>query len=533
MGMESKWVIPVLASNLLTSRIKKSIVIIAFSVLLLSIPGVTIPTAQAQVLPERDYNDLMVYPNWPYMSSAVLTGHGMTTNDAMVEAGVILEPLSVPDPLITAYQVSNPIVPIVLPTNIFDDQFSDFIHFAYATPVSFFGVDVLADGDDGGFVQRDEVSIAINPLDPLNLVSASHRLDLGGGTFRCEFSSSFDGGATWGGHGVLIDPLIPTGFEGDPSVTFDSAGDAYYACLGFDAGLGFNNLIVHKSTDGGVTWTNPAAPGAAVLDDGVDFHDKQWITADQNPLSPFADNLYLSWTEFTGAGPSPILFKSSTDGGVTWSSEITLSTSLFHQMSYPFVDPSNGDVYVMFIEFGTGVGGEARLMIVQSTDGGASFGTPMVVADPMDDRFFEFIDESLGEAREPPQVQGCVTGNGGVLAVWRDFPSTGSTDSDIHYSNSFDGGVSWTLPVVVNAGIDGDQFFPSISCQADQAHISWGDQRFDALPVDTGLFDIFYRSVTPGTPPVFGAELKVTDLTQDYSITHKKHKITAIKIQVW
>jgi len=186
-------------------------------------------------------------------------------------------------------------------------------------------------------------------------------------------------------------------------------------------------------------------------------------------------------------------------------------------MSYPFVDPSNGDVYVIFVEFGLGVGGEARVMIAKSIDGGATFGTPTIVDDPMDDRFFEFIDSSQGAAREPPQVQGCVTGEGTVLAVWRDFPSTSSPDSDIHYSNSFDGGVSWIPPVVVNLVIPGDQFFPSIHCQRDQAHISWGDQRFDELPpaLDTGLFDIFYRSVTPGSPPAFGAELRVTDATQD------------------
>jgi len=480
------------------------------------ITGMIIPAAQAQVqaLPVRDYTDLMAYPNWPYMSSVVLTGYGMTTNDAMVAAGVIGGLSTTSSPSINAYQFSNP---IVLPTNIFDDQFLDFIQVAYATPVSIFGVDVLADNNDAGGVQRDEVSIALNPLNPNNLVSVSHRVDFNTGTLNCEFSSSFDGGATWGGDGVLIDPLFTVpGFEGDPTVTFDAAGNAYYACDGF--ATGFNNIVVHRSVDGGVTWTNPAAAGAAVLDDSANvFHDKEWIAADQNPLSPFANNLYLSWSEFDNILPiSPILFTRSTDGGVTWSSPITINPGA-NQMSYPFVDPSNGDVYVIFIEFGLGVGGEARVLIAKSTNGGATFGAPTVVDDPMDDRFFEFIDSSQGAAREPPQVQGCVTGNGDVLAVWRDFPSTVSPDSDIHYSNSADGGVSWIPPVVVNLVTDGDQFFPSIHCQRDQAHISWGDQRFDVLPpaLDTGLFDVFYRSVTPGATPVFGTELRVTDATQD------------------
>jgi len=358
----------------------------------LSIPGMTIPTAQAQVqpLPVRDYTDLMAYPNWPYMSSIVLTGHGMTTDDAMVAAGVISGTSTQSGPTINAYELSNP---IVLPINIFDDQFLDFIQVAYATPVSTFGIDVLADNDDGppffGGVQRDEVSIALNPLDPNHLVSVSHRIDFFTGDVNCEFSRSLDGGATWGGDGVLSSPLFPVlpSFEGDPTVTFDAAGNVFFACLGFAPPL--NNLLVFRSTDGGVTWTNPAAPGAAVLDDSANFfHDKQWIAADQNPSSPFANNLYLSWSDFDNFADSPIKFKRSTDGGVTWSPEITINPG-DNQMSYPFVDPSNGDVYVIFIEFFLGAGGEARVMIAKSTNGGASFGPATVVVDPMVDKFFE------------------------------------------------------------------------------------------------------------------------------------------------
>ena len=51
--------------------------------------------------------------------------------------------------------------------------------------------------------------------------------------------------------------------------------------------------------------------------------DKQWLAADANPSSPFRDNLYLVWTEFTN--PWQILFSRSTDQGVTWSAPVALS----------------------------------------------------------------------------------------------------------------------------------------------------------------------------------------------------------------
>jgi len=493
-------------------RAKKILFIMSISIFMITVTS--IPSAQAQV------QDIMNY-NWPYMSSAMLSSHGMNSHDAMVEAGVISETLG--SPSIQTYQVSNP---IVLPTNISFDLLPDFIQVAYATPVQTFGADVLADSNTNNF-QRDEASITVNPLNPSNLVSVSHKVLIP--TFPsfeidCEFSSSFNGGATWGSHGVLADPLFPSpSIQGDPTVATDDQGNHYYSCLGFAGG--FNNIIVQKSTDGGVTWSNPATAGAAVLDDGVagnpqvDFHDKPWITADQDPFgtSPCTGNLYLSWTEFFPfpLTDNPILFKRSTDSGVTWSSELIINPG-DNQVSYPFVDPSNGDVYVVFVKFNLGAGGEGKIMIARSTNCGASFAAAVDIDDPWISRFFEFIDETADPplVREPPEVQGCVDAQGNVLVVWRDFASSASTDSDVYYSNSLDSGATWTTPTVVNAGNPGDQFFPTIHCQSDQAHIAWGDQRFDTIP-DTGLFDVFYRSVTPGLVPAFGAELRVTDSTQD------------------
>jgi len=479
------------------------------SISIILITVTSIPAAQAQLSASMNSDNLMDY-NWPYMSSIVISGHGLSSEDAMISAGVMS------GPVIQTHQVSNP---IVIPKYVSFDQLPDFVQVAYATPVQSFGADVMADDNSHNF-QRDEVSITVNPLNPNNLVSVSHKVGIPAlVSVDCEFSSSNDAGASWANDGVLTDPLFPSpSFQVDPTVTTDGNGYHYYSCLGAGSNAGENNIVVHRSVDGGVTWANPANAGAAVLDDGVDFHDKPWIVADQDPFgtSPCAGNLYLSWTEFEPAPflGSPILLTRSTDGGVNWSNELTINGGV-NQMSYPFVDPNNGDVYVTHLEFGLGVGGEGRILISRSTDCGVSFGNPVAVDDPWVQDFFEFIDESQTLAREPPEVQGCVDGQGNVLVVWRDFVNAAATDSDTYYSNSLDSGATWTAPTVVNAVIPGDQFFPTIHCQSDQAHIAWGDQRFDSLPVDTGLFDVFYRSVVPGLVPVFGAELRVTDSTQD------------------
>jgi len=63
------------------------------------------------------------------------------------------------------------------------------------------------------------------------------------------------------------------------------------------------------------------------------FLDKEFIVADATPGSPKANNVYATWTQFefgTGQGVgshSPIYFSQSTDGGATWSTPIEISGS--------------------------------------------------------------------------------------------------------------------------------------------------------------------------------------------------------------
>lgn len=434
---------------------------------------------------------------WPYISSAALAGRGL------IDEANAMATQSASDQNVFLYSIQS-ILALKMP-----ELLPHLLQQAFATAVSSFGADVNADDDSESF-QRSEVSITVSPTDPSNLVSVSHRVDLDGPAFtECEFSSSFDMGATWDADGILADPLL-FGFEGDPTVATDSTGKHYYSCESFFAHPD-NNIFVFSSGDGGITFSNVATAGVAVPSTSDVFHDKPWVIADQNPTSPCADTVYLSYTDFM-IFTADIMEVTSTDMGVTWSTPIKISTAPGNQLSYPFVDPVTGDVYVAWLEFGTGVGGSNSIVVAKSTDCGASFTAPIEVDGDVFGSFFEFIDEVFFRAREPPEVQGCVNDDG-VQVVWRDFPDASSIDSDIHYSSSPDGSAgSWSAEVVVNAVTDGDQFFPTIHCQNDQAHIAWGDQRADTIP-DTGLFDVFYTSVPAAG--VFGPELMVTDFTQD------------------
>jgi len=72
------------------------------------------------------------------------------------------------------------------------------------------------------------------------------------------------------------------------------------------------DFFVAKSTDGGCHYSSAAKVSGA---SPAIFDDKDAITADANPSSPFHDNVYAAWTKFTKSGSDQILFSRSTDGG--------------------------------------------------------------------------------------------------------------------------------------------------------------------------------------------------------------------------
>src|SRR5262245_4020248 len=133
----------------------------------------------------------------------------------------------------------------------------------------------------------------------------------------------------------------------DPTVTWDSKGNAYTAATVLEVGQNSKatSVVVSKSNAGigGAFFHSPDPTGgfqeyralplglvAAANDPNIAF-DKPMIVADVGASSPKRDNVYLTWTfygpehESSDDGPegiravSPIYFSQSTDGGARWS----------------------------------------------------------------------------------------------------------------------------------------------------------------------------------------------------------------------
>ena len=121
-----------------------------------------------------------------------------------------------------------------------------------------------------------EPRLAVDPTNPKHMVGAwqQERWD-NGGSFGIVAAVTFDAGSTW------TEAVIPglTGCSGgpydrasDPWVSFGPTGTIYVSSLGLDGnettGTTESAVLVNRSTDGGLTWSQPATLGKRVSASG-------------------------------------------------------------------------------------------------------------------------------------------------------------------------------------------------------------------------------------------------------------------------
>jgi hypothetical protein len=299
----------------------------------------------------------------------------------------------------------------------------------------------LSDSDLQGRGQaQNETSIAQDPNAPNHLVAAFNDYRRGDG--NCGAAWSVNGGQTWN------DSTVPTGFvrgaafggvareyfqaAGDPSVAWDTKGNAYLSCQMFMRGLGTTNnpdqssaFYVFRSTGNfGASWNFPGKPVAERNDTtGTTLLDKQLMTVDNTSGSPFQDRIYVTWTDFASDGSAYIFEAHSADYGQTFSAPVVVSADSAlcprtfgagtphgrcneNQFSQPFTG-SDGALYVVWANFNNATSSAAdnhsQILLAKSTDGGASFSAPVKVADYYDlpDCATDQQGQNLGRACVP------------------------------------------------------------------------------------------------------------------------------------
>lgn len=304
------------------------------------------------------------------------------------------------------------------------------------------------------------------------------------------FAKSTDGGLTFGANVKVDDDTTPTNHE-YPCMTLDAHGNIYVVWDDQRGGTATGyDVYVAKSTDGGATF----GPSVKVNHDGTPY--------DQNTASIAvgADGtIYVAWKDFRtpildskGKPTNADIFAStSTDGGQTFSSEVKVNDNkVTAEQSHPTIGvDSAGKVYVAWTD--------QRNLNVNGTNGDIFFSVGTFDGSVLN---FNFItnpnlminDDTVFANQHDPSLR--IGPADEILIAWADHRNGGN--SNIYFSKSIDGGVTFIPNLSVSPVFTGGQDVPSLAVNASgKIVVSWQN----SIPTGVGkqaLLDILAATST-------------------------------------
>lgn len=252
--------------------------------------------------------------------------------------------------------------------------------------------------------QQNEPTATVSPANPQHLTAGANdycTLPTTGDAWA-GFYYSPDGGDTW------VDSLLPgyptdTSAEGqqsplyrfvtaagDPVQAWDNAGRLYYGGIAFNRTQPTNGSIWVARYSWPMVATSPDYEFTTIVSRGTPspfplghFEDKVQLEVDRGASSPFAGNVYLCWTRFTGGANNFVEFAWSTDGGKSFRRQ-KLSEGVHGSQFCDIAVTRNGTVFVAWRQFAwfpdRGQMQDNAVVWVKSTDGGRTFTKPAEAA---------------------------------------------------------------------------------------------------------------------------------------------------------
>ena len=367
-------------------------------------------------------------------------------------------------------------------------------------------VNVDANGNNILGDAANECPIAVDPTNGNKMTIAWRQFNDVSSNFRqAGWGYTTDGGTTWTFPGVLENNV----FRSDPVTNSNEIGQFFYLSLQSDVNLSFFCDDLWRSLNGGQSWTLLSG------ERGGGGGDKEWFTIDKTN-GPGHGFQYQSDDGINCSGGG-VQFQRSTDGGVTWQAPISIPNSPI----YGTLDvDTNGNLFVggegfsqffcerssnaqiggqtptfdrsTAVNMGGDLGGgginpagldgmlflaigrsgtitnnniymlasvvppgrsTTDVMFVRSTDGGLTFSAPRRINDdPVNPSKWHWFGTFS------------VAPNGRLDSVWYDTRNAANnTDSQLFYSFSTDGGVTWSANVAVSNAFNPFEGYPNQS----------------------------------------------------------------------
>lgn len=338
---------------------------------------------------------------------------------------------------------------------------------------SFTSVQVNVDAGGNNIVgdAANEPSLAVNPLNPANMVVGWRQFDTVLSDFRqAGWAYTFDGGGSWTFPGVLT----PGTFRSDPVLDVSANGTFYYQSL-----KGNLRLDMFQSTNGGISWSGPVPQFGG---------DKNWLAVDRSG-GPGHGFLYGIWQRFGGACCGTSVFTRSTDTGASY--ETPVPVALWPTFGTLTVGPS-GEVYAAGIDGTVGqdvshfvvsksIDAENGLEVPTFNGGQVNLGGSMEVGSGPNPVGL------LGQANVfvNPSVE-----RRGEVYLLASVAGAGTDPLDVHLVRSADGGATWSAPVKVNNDLGANWQWMAAASVAPNGRIDtiWYDTRGSGLQNIAQLF---------------------------------------------
>jgi Bacterial Ig domain len=353
---------------------------------------------------------------------------------------------------------------------------------------------------------RSESMIRVNRNNTQQIIGASNNISSSG--MQAQFFSS-NGGATWGQ--TTLPLHTGDAFMSDPAVDWTSDGTAWSVTIGIDSSQTVLTMRAYKSTNGGATWTFDNSFSGSLTN-----NDKEQMWVDHSATSPFKDNIYVIWHP-----GNPAVVARRTGPGGSWQTPVQVSGSetTGTAIGGDIKTNANGDVFGFYPDTGS-----RGFYVVKSTNGGASFGTPVHIATGFGS--FQFAVPADASRQVLIQTTGAAyrtSSLNNVYVAWDDLsgdsgctsgggPGTNASStckSRIFFSRSTDGGATWSAPVKVNnqSGLN-DQIFPWLVVDDTNGKLAlvYYDTVGDSTRTSTNLY--YQSSVDNGL--TWAAPFKVT-----------------------
>jgi hypothetical protein len=331
----------------------------------------------------------------------------------------------------------------------------------------------------------------------------------------------------------------------DPNSDFDTTGRVYQTVLPFNSFFDATKLHpdgeidVSYSDDLGRHWVKGNGgvalepPNNASAKQLGHVEDKQWVAVNHISGNRFQDHVYAAWAVFNGSGGGvKVRMAVSRDRGQTFDKAVTITppsqVSAGATYVYPEIDAA-GNVYVAVVSFPPN-GTSSTIYVARSSDDARTF-TPFVPITTVDmvpggvlpnTRFRDGITESFAASPTYPNH---------LYLTYEDWDVLNG-QMDVKFTQSTDGGSTWTTPVVVNDNIDigapTDQFQPSVATGPGGAvAVAFYDRRGacpsdpSVLPADVGRTNFCidtslqpYKDSGSGALPV-GGNVRISQFSWD------------------